>query len=381
MKIFDIKIKYYEKEKFGVICRVDRIVEEMRDKKFIIVDEKVSREHHIKGYPFVVYYEDEFHKMILIPFDEEVFKKLKKYPYALNENKKIYFYKENEKIEIGILNEKNLKKIAFLFFNKDILAVFFLQYDINSSGMSKWGFSNRYLVNFSWCDYAEMCGSISAENAIKYIKQLNLKEVLEFLKNMKKELRYNHFFFIELLKLWPLEDIFELIDEKLKNDYLFAMEVAKINGMFLKLMHKSKKRNKNVVLSAVSNNGLVLEFSHKHQKDKEVVLEAVRNNGFALKFADEELKDDEEVVLEAVRNNGLVLEFASDRLKNDEDIAFESIKTTPEAIQFVSKKFRKDKEFIKIVDEYFKSIFDEEKAKEEISKYIDEGGGIQYNAK
>ena len=54
--------------------------------------------------------------------------------------------------------------------------------------------------------------------------------------------------------------------------------------------------------------------------NKNVVLEAVKQNGLALQFASEKLQDDKNVVLEAVKQNGWALQFASEELRNDKDI-------------------------------------------------------------
>ena len=46
------------------------------------------------------------------------------------------------------------------------------------------------------------------------------------------------------------------------------------------------------------------------QDDREIVLEAVKQYGVALEFASAALKDDREIV-EAVKQNGFALEYAS----------------------------------------------------------------------
>jgi histidinol phosphatase-like PHP family hydrolase len=51
--------------------------------------------------------------------------------------------------------------------------------------------------------------------------------------------------------------------------------------------------------------------------DKEVVLAAVKQNGLALEYASKELQNDREVVLAAVKQDGRALEYASDELKSE----------------------------------------------------------------
>ena len=70
--------------------------------------------------------------------------------------------------------------------------------------------------------------------------------------------------------------------------------------------------NKEVVLTAVKEDGKALEYaSDKLKDDKEVVLTAVKEDGWALQFASEGLKNDKEVVLTAVQKTGRVLKYAS----------------------------------------------------------------------
>ena len=48
--------------------------------------------------------------------------------------------------------------------------------------------------------------------------------------------------------------------------------------------------DKEIVLAAVNNYGIALNFTNKIlQKDKEIVLAAVNNDGWALRFANESL--------------------------------------------------------------------------------------------
>ncbi len=79
--------------------------------------------------------------------------------------------------------------------------------------------------------------------------------------------------------------------------------------------------NKNVVLEAVKQNGLALQFaSEKLQDDKNVVLEAVKQYGRALRFASENLRDDKDIVMTAVQQNRYALMYASKELQEDYDI-------------------------------------------------------------
>ena len=67
---------------------------------------------------------------------------------------------------------------------------------------------------------------------------------------------------------------------------------------------------------------------------KEIVLDAVGQNGLALEFADPELKNDIDVVKTAVSENGLALEFASPRLKKARCIVFEAVSNNGDALNY-----------------------------------------------
>ncbi|GAG11601.1 unnamed protein product, partial [marine sediment metagenome] len=77
------------------------------------------------------------------------------------------------------------------------------------------------------------------------------------------------------------------------------------------------RADRNVVLAAVQQSGLALEFaSLALRADREVVLAAVQQSGFALEFASLALRADRAVVLAAVlQEAGGALEFASETLQ------------------------------------------------------------------
>jgi len=65
---------------------------------------------------------------------------------------------------------------------------------------------------------------------------------------------------------------------------------------------------------------MYLQFaSNQLQNNKNIVIEAVKQNGLVLQLISNELKNDKDVVLQAVKQNGLSLKYASEELKNDID--------------------------------------------------------------
>ena len=59
----------------------------------------------------------------------------------------------------------------------------------------------------------------------------------------------------------------------------------------------------------------------KHfKKDREIVLAAVRNDGFAIADADSKLLDDKEIAIEAIKNNRNTFLLLNRKLTMDRDI-------------------------------------------------------------
>ena len=93
-----------------------------------------------------------------------------------------------------------------------------------------------------------------------------------------------------------------------------------LNGWHLKDASDHLKRDSEIVMAAVKQNGNALEFASEDlQKDREIVMAAVKQNGWVLKDASEDLRRDREIVMAAVKQNGYVLQFASEDLKRDRE--------------------------------------------------------------
>ena len=70
------------------------------------------------------------------------------------------------------------------------------------------------------------------------------------------------------------------------------------------------------------------------------------NDYFTLADADEKLKADKEVVLAAVKQNGLALEYADKKLKADKEVVLAAVKQDADALRFADKKLRADKKIV-----------------------------------
>ena len=112
-------------------------------------------------------------------------------------------------------------------------------------------------------------------------------------------------------------------------------------GGNLEYAPKELQNDKELVLAAVTTNGLALAHaSNVLKSDREVVLAAVKNYSQALHFASPELKNDREVVLAAVSKNGKALEYASDHMKNDSEVVLAAVQENNYALLYTSKELR-----------------------------------------
>ena len=146
---------------------------------------------------------------------------------------------------------------------------------------------------------------------------------------------------------YDLSDIWNFIDDSLKNDHEFVLEAIKENCHVLELTDDSMRKDKELVLIAIKQGCYALQYADESlRKDKEIVLSAIKHSGgYNLKFADETLKKDKEVALAAVKESGSSLEFVDDFLKDDKEIIITAIENGADLI-YADKKYFTDKNLI-----------------------------------
>lgn len=133
-----------------------------------------------------------------------------------------------------------------------------------------------------------------------------------------------------------------------QRDLSILFPLVKANGMNLKYMKRHGMYNRDLVIAAVKQNPLALQFACEDlQKEPYIVCLAVQKNGMALEFASEGLKGDEKVVLAAVKQNGLALKFAGGFLKRfNETVVLEAVKQNGMALEFVYNDLKRNKEVV-----------------------------------
>jgi len=102
-----------------------------------------------------------------------------------------------------------------------------------------------------------------------------------------------------------------------------------------------------IVLAAVRNNGLALQFaSDQLQADPEIVLVALCQNVCAVEYAEPQLWGIRTFVLAAVKQNGLMLLSAAEELRGDWEIALAAVAQNEAAFRMVAWELRTNREFI-----------------------------------
>ncbi len=159
--------------------------------------------------------------------------------------------------------------------------------------------------------------------------------------------------------------------QSFNNDIEIVMTAVQQNGAALQYASNELKRNKQIVLAAVSQHDLVMNLSKKQffyidsvrkhiagsalkyafpdlQQDKEVVLAAVTANGMALDYASTDLKQDKEIVLAAVTANGMALDYASTNLQQDEEVVLAAVAQDGNALTYASVDLQNNPEVVTV---------------------------------
>jgi hypothetical protein len=148
---------------------------------------------------------------------------------------------------------------------------------------------------------------------------------------------------------------FEKIPIPLWKDKNFVMAAVSQNGMALKFVDKDLCQDKDIVIAAVSQNAKALSMAHKslHQ-NKDVILAAALKGKLDFSKLDwlqlheipEELWQNKTFVLTAVSQNGQILDFASKELCKDKEVVIAAVSQNADALLKVHKSLRTDKDVI-----------------------------------
>ena len=123
---------------------------------------------------------------------------------------------------------------------------------------------------------------------------------------------------------------------KRRTDKEFILSQVQKNGLAF-LNAPKFHDNEDVVLAAVSQNGLLLQHACMLLRQSEkIAAAAVSQNGLALSFC-QDLNGNKDIVLKAVAQNGKALQFAHESLKSDPEVVLRAVAQTGYALQWVRR--------------------------------------------
>ena len=153
-------------------------------------------------------------------------------------------------------------------------------------------------------------------------------------------------FMSQLLAKFPKLSLLRHAHEILRGNREVILTAVSQNGMNMQFAHETMKRDREVILAAVTQNGMAVYFAHKTMKsDREVILAAVTQNGMAVQFAHETMKSDREVILAAVTQNGMAIKYASKIFKTDRIVILAALSKYARALGWADKTLSGDKQF------------------------------------
>ena len=113
------------------------------------------------------------------------------------------------------------------------------------------------------------------------------------------------------------------------------------NGMHLKHLDDWCVYDHELVLMAVQENGLALQYACDALRDDcQIGTAAVNQNPVAFQFVGTQCRGNRELTMLAVRCDGLLLRLASAELRNDQDIVYAAVCSNAAALQYASIELR-----------------------------------------
>jgi hypothetical protein len=144
------------------------------------------------------------------------------------------------------------------------------------------------------------------------------------------------------------QKIVNCLSSSSKHPRVLALVALKKDGSLLGKLHpKWVAFDERVVLTAVAQNGIALQYADAtYRDDKKIVLAAVHQNSCALQFASQRLKEDKEIVTAAVQKKGQTLLYASNNLAADRHVVLSAVKNDGLALKHASKDLQADKDVV-----------------------------------
>ena len=148
--------------------------------------------------------------------------------------------------------------------------------------------------------------------------------------------------------------------KELRGDKEVVLAAVQQNGLLLEYASKEFKNNRTIVLAAVKQNGLALEYASQNIKgDIKIVLSAICNRSIALHYATKELINNRNLILSIINSFttdtteqkksfllGLALELSSEKLRGDREVVLAAVRNCCWGLKFASNELQKDKKFL-----------------------------------
>lgn len=132
-----------------------------------------------------------------------------------------------------------------------------------------------------------------------------------------------------------------------------ALAQVKRDGLKLASQPEYFKRDIDVVLAALSDNGCALQHAHVSLKrNRSIVLAALKQTGWALQHVIEPWRSNREIVLAAVRQDGMALKFAPEFLQKDKDVIFAAIDQNEESYKYIHSSLKEKASFRRALFEH-----------------------------
>lgn len=116
-------------------------------------------------------------------------------------------------------------------------------------------------------------------------------------------------------------EIFEHLNDDLKADREFILEMVKLRGFAFINIREDLKNDREIILAALSNSGAIIEYlSPEFQDDEEIVISALKKSGYFIRYASDRLKSNKDIVLLAIKNDPKSIEYAATEFLDDTEI-------------------------------------------------------------
>lgn len=126
--------------------------------------------------------------------------------------------------------------------------------------------------------------------------------------------------------------------EDYRGDNDVVLAAVKQNGLALQYADDALKNDKVIVFAAVAQDGKALQFATDDwNKDKTLVLLALETGYWGFLYADKALKEDFEVALATVKQHGMALQQLTPKLQSNEAIVKAAVWQNSNALRYASK--------------------------------------------